>query len=49
MTLEILIEIIKEYVEARIRCKDTGKVGFEINISQGGIGECKISTETKIK
>ena len=48
MTPDRITEIIKEYLEDRIRDRETGKVVFEVNYSQGGIGDCKIKTENKM-
>ena len=49
MTLDRLTEIIKELLAQDIGQKATGKRTFEINLNQGGIGECKLLTEGKLE
>jgi len=48
MTLEDIIQIIRERLAGEQEKKATGKVEFEVNLSQGGIGECKIRTEGRV-
>lgn len=49
MTLNDIIELIREHLSGEKKAKTTGKIEFEINMAQGGIGECKVKTEEKLK
>jgi len=49
MTLENLIKAIGRKLGEQIANKITGQVVFTVNLSQGGIGSCKIRIEKSIK
>lgn len=43
-----LLTKIKFYLEQFCKTKETGKITFEINISRGGIGQCRIVVDKTI-
>jgi len=45
MTLDRLTEIINQIVAQDLERGVPCKIIFEININQGGIGDCKLKTE----
>jgi hypothetical protein len=49
VNLKQLIKHITKHVIYWINDKKTGKLIFEINLSQGGIGDCRVRTEGRLK
>jgi len=49
MTFDECIKLIIKHLKAERKAKTTGKIEFEINMAQGGIGDCKVRTEGKLK
>lgn len=48
MKLEALIKKIVSVLSKWIDGKKTGKVTIEINLSQGGVGQCRVRTERRL-
>lgn len=48
MNLKGLTKIIVSVLSKWITGKKTGKVTIEINLSQGGIGQCRVRTERRL-
>jgi len=49
MTLDQIINVIKKRLKEHLDSKAPKKVIFEVNVNQGGIGDCKEMVESKLK